>query len=125
MLDITRDLGYSARAVKRRLRKKYHVGEFVELGFFIKFRFRGGDVYSEEGMLMLSELDNKCLCQQGLSCTLLSQEGGVCTLVAHDAHALKTTEQQVEAVREWLQARNDLQEVCVSGLLDLWHDMCE
>ncbi len=125
VLDIAWNIGYSARAVKRRLRKKYHVGEFTELGFMMSFRYRGGDVYSKEGMLMLGELDSECLCKQGLCCTLLGQESGLCTFVAHDAHALKTTEQQLIAVREWLQARKDLQEVRVSELLDLWHGTYE
>ena len=117
--------GYSARTVKRRLRKKYHVGEFVELGFYIQFRYRGGDVYSPEGLSMLSALDNDCLCKAELSCTLLGQKDGVCTLVAHDARELKTTQQQLETVRAWLQERDDLEELRVSELLDLWHDTCE
>ena len=125
VLDIVAYFGYSARAVKKRLRKKYHVGEFVELGFYVRFRFRGGDVYSEDGVRMLGELDADCLCKLGLSGTLLGQEHGICTLVAHDAHKLKTSEQQLAAVREWLQNRDDLEEVRVSELLDFWHDMSE
>lgn len=111
--------------MKKRLRKKYHIGEYVELGFYIRFRYQGGDVYSQDGLRMLSELDADCLCKLGLSCTLLGQEKGVCTLVAHDAHELKTTGQQLEAVRAWLLERSDLEEVHVSDLLDLWHDTCE
>lgn len=114
-------LGYTAPAVKKRLRKKYHVGEFREIGFYFEVSVCGGDYLSTAGVKFLHALDEECIRPNELDCTLVrGNEGDF--FVAYDAHTAKTTETQLQAVRHWLSSRTDVEKFTVSELRDLWHD---
>ena len=121
VVDKSNVLGYTARAVKKRLRKKYHVGEFREIGFYFTIRVQDGDSLSSSGVKLLTALDEECIRPNGLDCTLVQGEEGD-FFVAWDAHTARTTEAQVRAVRDWLGARADVEKFAVSELCDLWHD---
>lgn len=104
--------------MKKRIRKKLHLGEFRELGFQLRFRVR--DTVSD------AELDswwddfiteaiegNKLLCG-GAS----GREWNV--FVTLDGRGSATDEHRATLER-WLRARGDVDAIDIGPLVDMWH----
>lgn len=105
--------------MKKRLRKKYRVGEFRELCFEFTFDYKG-DVQSPECEKFLHSFVEDCIEANGLSCEgNLTQDG--CNIVARDEQPTRTNEQQRLAVKSWLESRDDVELKSFSELVDAWY----
>lgn len=106
--------------MKKRLRKKYHLREFQEFCFDINFQYMG-KTDSPEGDLFWEEFILQCIEGNGLNCGGgMSDEGWDFT--AHSVDKNQAIEAQLEAVRKWLEARSDVQQVSCGNFRDLWYD---
>lgn len=106
--------------MKKRLRKKYHLREFQELCFDINFKHKGITL-SPEGDLFWEVFIMECIEGNGLlSCGISSDEGWDFT--AHSVDKSKSLEGQRDAVRKWLEARSDVEQVSCGDFKDAWYD---
>ena len=105
--------------MKKRLRKKYRVGEFQELCFEFSFEYKG-DVDSPECELMIRAFDKECLEPNGLVCSGLLQNTG-CNIAVHAADPTQTNEAQRAAVKAWVEARPEIQLTRFGELEDAWY----
>lgn len=105
--------------MKKRLRKKYRVGEFRELCFEFSIEYKG-DVNAPECMKFLEALIEDCIEANDLDC-----EGSInidgCNIVARATDPTKTSQAQLEAVKSWLEAREDVTVLSFSELEDYWY----
>jgi uncharacterized protein YggL (DUF469 family) len=106
--------------MKKRLRKKYRVGEFRELCFEFTFDYKG-DVESPECETFLRTFVDECIDANGLETNGLLTEQG-CSLVAYDADPTQTSEAQRQAVKSWLEAREDVEIKSFGELVDAWYN---
>ena len=105
--------------MKKRLRKKYRVGEFRELCFKFSFEYKG-DVESPECRQFIQAFDTECLEPNGLVCTGLFQNTG-CNITVHDADLTLTTEAQRAAVKAWVEARPEIDLKEFGEIEDAWY----
>ncbi|MFI3244541.1 MAG: 50S ribosome-binding protein YggL [Akkermansia sp.] len=106
--------------MNKRLRKKYRVGEFKELGFSFSFEYKG-DVDSAECEAFLNKFIDECIDANGLDCDgNLTEEG--CFFLAAAADPRDTTDEQRNAVKSWLEASDEAELKECSELIDLWYD---
>ncbi len=105
--------------MKKRLRKKYRVGEFRELSFSFSFEYKG-DVNSDACEAFLNELVVDCIESNGMNCDGFMTEDG-CRLVIVAQDPTKTSEEHRAAVKAWLDARTDVEVSQFSELEDLWY----
>ncbi len=105
--------------MKKRLRKKYRVGEFRELCF--KFTFDDkGDVESNDCEQCLHAFISDCIEANGLNCEgNMTDEG--CNICAFAEDPTQTSEAQRQAVKSWLEAREDAELKAMGELADLWY----
>ncbi len=108
--------------MKKRLRKKYRVGEFKELCFEFSFNYKG-DVAAPECEQFLHALIEECIEANGLDC-----EGNItddcCNIIAKAVDPTQTSNAQREAVKNWLEARSDVELKSFSELQDAWYANC-
>lgn len=105
--------------MKKRLRKKYRVGEFQEFSFFLSFKFKENiDIERVEDFLNnLSEhLD-----AHGLYFSGLISITNHCSLEIKADDPKTTNEEQRSAVKAWIEACEDIEDVSVSDLADAWY----
>ena len=99
----------------RRLRKKLHVDEFQELGFYVSFRFVDKlDASKRDNFLdafIVDAIEANDLIFGG------SDEGG---FVAGD-ECKSATELHRDLVKAWLSARSEVVSVSVGPLVDAWY----
>ncbi len=105
--------------MKKRLRKKYRVGEFRELCFHFTFDYKG-DVESAECEQFLQALIEDCIEANGLNCNGSITEDG-CNITAIAEDPTLTSEGQRLAVKSWLEAREDVLVHTFSELEDAWY----
>lgn len=111
---------YSVRTMKKRLRKKYRIGEFRELCFEFTFDYKG-DIESPECEQFLHAFADECIEANGLDCEgNLTEEG--CNIVAHATDPTQTSETQRQAVKAWLDGRDDVEVKSFGELVDAWYD---
>lgn len=107
--------------MKKRLRKKYRVGEFRELCFEFTFDYKG-DVESAECGQFLQALVNDCIEANGLECEgSMTDEG--CVIIVTAADPTQTSEAQRQAVKTWLEGRSDIELKSFSELHDAWYTL--
>lgn len=105
--------------MKKRLRKKYRVGEFRELCFEFTFDYKG-DVESPECEQFLHAFVTECIEANGLNCEgNLTDEG--CNIIARAENPTQTSQAQRDAVKAWLEARQDVEVKAFSELTDSWY----
>lgn len=105
--------------MKKRLRKKYRVGEFRELCFEFIINYKG-DVQSPECVQFLNAFVEECIEANGLNCEgCLTNEG--CNITARAEDPTQTSEEQRQAVRTWLEGRSDIELVSFGELVDAWY----
>lgn len=105
--------------MKKRLRKKYRVGEFRELCFEFTFDYKG-DVESPECGRFLEALVNDCIQTNGLDCEGSITEDG-CLIIVTACDPTQTSEEQRKAVKTWLESRPDVEIKAFSELHDAWY----
>lgn len=107
--------------MKKRLRKKYRIGEFRELCFTFSFEYKG-DVEAPECEQFLHALVNDCIEANGLNCEgSLTDEG--CHILAKAVDPTQTNEEQRSAVKSWLEARSDIELKSFGELEDAWYSI--
>lgn len=113
------EFGIYLPVMKKRLRKKYRLGEFRELCFEFTFEYKG-DVNSPECGQFLQSLVSECIEANGLDCEgSLTDEG--CLIIVTAADPTKTSEEQRQAVKTWLEGRSDVEVKAFSELHDAWY----
>ncbi len=107
--------------MKKRLRKKYRVGEFRELCFHFSFDYKG-DVEAAECEQFLHAFVEDCIEANGLNC-----EGSItedaCNITAKAENPKLTSEEQRLAVKSWLEAREDVVIRSFGELEDAWYSV--
>ncbi|MBA1275189.1 YggL family protein [Stutzerimonas azotifigens] len=99
----------------RRLRKKLCVDEFQELGFEVTMNYRDSlDSAAVDGFL--ESFLNEAIEANGLGYVGGEDYGFVCL-----GRRGSVTEEQRGAVESWLKGREELAEVTVSPLMDVWY----
>lgn len=107
------------RLVKRRLRKKLHLCEFQELGFYLSYQL-ASDLIPEAANRHWEELID-CIEANKLVCAGGGDTGGLEYFVAHVPKGSVSPEQR-KAVEDWLTSREEVISFQVGPLLDAWHD---
>ncbi len=105
--------------MKKRLRKKYRVGEFRELCFEFSFEYKG-DIEAPECEQFLRSFVEECIEANGLNCEGNLTSTG-CNIVARDVRPTQTSEAQRQAVKSWMEARPDVELLSFSELVDAWY----
>ena len=108
--------------MKKRLRKKYRVGEFKELCFEFTFGYKG-DVAAPECEQFLHALIEECIEANGLDCEGNITDDG-CSIIAKAGDPTQTNETQRQAVKSWLEARSDVEIKNFAELQDAWYANC-
>ena len=108
--------------MKKRLRKKYRVGEFKELCFEFSFEYKG-DVAAAECEQFLHALVEDCIEANGLDCEGSITDDG-CSIIAKAVDPTQTSNAQREAVKSWLEARSDVELKSFGELQDAWYATC-
>jgi len=104
-----------AKSRSPRLRKKLHLGEFQELGFDIETELKAPLVGDAEEALLIAFIEGiieprGLIFGGGVSCGYVCKAGGG-----------SATEEDRNAVQEWLEARSEFTSVKVHGLTDAWY----
>ncbi|MBR4107539.1 MAG: DUF469 family protein [Akkermansia sp.] len=105
--------------MKKRLRKKYRVGEFRELCFGFTFDYKG-DIESTECEQFLHAFVEDCIEANGLDCEGNMTDDG-CNITAKAVDPTQTSEAQRLAVKSWLEARSDVEVKSFTELQDAWY----
>lgn len=113
-------MGLKKSKLKKRLRKKYHLGEFHELGFEVFTELKPGlnekDIDKFESDFIKEIERNKLLFGGG---------GGKESLqgfVSYSEKYTSPTEEQRENFKKWLENRGETQNVKIGELRDGWHN---
>lgn len=107
--------------MKKRLRKKYHLGEFKVHCFDFTFKYKG-ELFSPEEEQFYDDFIMNCIEGNGLNCGGGSSADGTWEFTAHTVDKTRSIEAQREAVKQWLEAREDVQFESYSELKDAWYD---
>lgn len=99
----------------RRLRKKLCVDEFQELGFELNLSFKD-DLSDEVIDAFLEQFLRDAMTANGLGYVGGDDYGLVCL-----AKRGSVSEEQRAAVEAWLKGRDELAEVSVTPLIDVWY----
>lgn len=106
--------------MKKRLRKKLHVGEFQELGFSVCFRLKDGLSEDEMGAFIKNFLkdaiESKNLCFAG-SGNQVEWDG----LVMKNSTG-SVDEEQRKSICSWLEKNEKIESVETSDLIDVWYE---
>lgn len=106
--------------MKKRLRKKLHIGEFQELGFSISFNFKDTATTEEAeafiGEFLTEVVEHQDLCFAGSgNCT---EWEGLIMLNAMGS----VTEEQRQTVTSWLEKADKVDNFEASELIDVWYE---
>jgi hypothetical protein len=105
--------------MKKRLRKKFHTGEFTEFGFEVAFHLAAPVQPEAEQDLLEAFLDQ--IESQGLAGGGMSREGRFAFTIAAARPRVPVTEAHRLALEAWLKANPAIQEPRVGPLADAWH----
>lgn len=101
-----------AKTRSRRLRKKLHLGEFQELGFFYEATIKGGiDEHAFIDGLLAEAMEPNGLAFGGWI------GGGAVSKLSRGS----VSEGERQAVLDWLTGRPEVQSLSATGLVDMWH----
>lgn len=106
--------------MKKRLRKKKHIGDFQELGFSLSFMMKPGisqaelEVFAEVFLTQTFETNSLCFVGTG---DLLKWDGLVMT-----TEVGMVTEEQRQSMISWLEKNDIVGDIDASELLDVWYD---
>lgn len=105
-----------AKARSRRLRKKLHLEEFQELGFFYEAAIKDG---SDEHAF-IDGLLSQVIEPNGLGFSGWVGGGAVSKLSRGSVSAGER-----QAVLDWLAGRSEVLSLSATGLVDMWHGMID
>jgi len=105
--------------MRKRLRKKKHLGEFQQLGFELSFRYRPAD--AETDNVLLDAFLREAIEANGLQFGGGGGPGAWAGFAASDARYGGATDADRETVRAWLASRSEITEFAVGPLRDAWH----
>ena len=108
----------STHRLNRRQRKKKNVGEFQELGFEFKAKFKKPPSETELDLLINDFLDT--VIANGLEFGGGASDDFTGFVVSMQRYA-KVDEAQREVIRAWLANHELLEDVTVGPLRDVWH----
>ena len=107
--------------LKKRLRKKFHRGEFQQFGFEVEAKFRAGlsepefdGIYDE----FIEEIEAEKL--------LFGGGGGPSNIqgfVTASGKYQSPTDAQREKIKQWFESRGEISECKVGKLFDAWYDV--
>lgn len=104
--------------MKKRLRKKLHLGEFQELGFQVRFRLPD-DWHEADLERFLDAFIMDAIEREGLVC------GGGCgrvwDIVVSRPHRGSATETDRASVHQWLVRHQTASDITIGPLVDMWH----
>lgn len=106
--------------LKRKLRKKNHVGEFQELGFEIKVRLKEGLTETEFDTFthyFILEAIEKTQLMFGGGGDSIKWEGYASSAKKYNS----PTNDQKEKVRNWLEKREEVAEFHIGDFRDAWY----
>lgn len=105
-----------AKARSRRLRKKLHLGEFQELGFFYEAVIKDGiDEHAFIDGLLAEAIE-----PNGLGFGGWAGGGAVSKLRRGSVSAVER-----QAVLDWLAGRPEVLSLSATGLVDMWHGVID
>lgn len=105
-----------AKARSRRLRKKLHLGEFQELGFFYEATIKDGiDEHAFIDGLLAEAIEPNGLGFGGWA------GGGAVSKLSRGS----VSEGERQAVLDWLARRPEVLSLSATGLVDMWHGMTD
>ena len=104
--------------MRKRLRKKKHLGEFQELGFELSFDYVVSDVEEEDALLDAFLLE--AVEAHGLLFGGGGGHGSWSGFAAAGAKGASATEADREAVRAWLEGRPEVRAARIGPLRDAW-----
>jgi hypothetical protein len=105
--------------VKKRLRKKLHVGEFQELGFEV--RFQVADSLSHDAFdAMVDAFISQAIEAPGLLCGGGGKNPEFSVFVTRRGRG-SVTEEHRHAIERWLAARPEVNAVRIGPLVDAWY----
>ena len=105
--------------MRKRLRKKKHLGEFQQLGFEISFRYEAASIEAENALLF-AFLD-EAIEADGLQFGGGGDGDGWSGFAAPDTRYGSATDEQRARVGAWLEARPEVGRVVVGPLRDAWY----
>ena len=117
---------YTSAAMKKRLRKKYHVGEFRELGFKVIFEYKGHIDDAECAALdeaLFSECLDKAGIQGGGLCKATDDESVLFDLLLYANPASATTDEHRTVVKNWLETQEKVVIKHLGDLIDIWYTL--
>ncbi len=106
--------------MKKRLRKKKHLGEFIEWGcrFVIVRNCKGGfNIFLDDFIEEAIEANN-CYCGGGGKENILD-------VIVELGRAVDNPEARLKRIAAWLDARPDVQSYRTGRIIDLWYDAFE
>ncbi len=108
--------------MKKRLRKKRHLGEFQEIGFEVSFTFEPGATIEEDNDLLFAFLDY-AIEDNGLLFGGGGRDGSWSGVAYADGPpGTRTSPEQRGAVLEWLNRHPRMKTIRAGEFFDLWHD---
>lgn len=105
--------------MRKRLRKKLHVGEFQELGFEVGFRLPEGAAFEEIGPILDAFLE-EAIEANGLVAGGGGRPDDQSFFVSLDGRG-SATEDHRNRVESWLNARSEILHPAAGRLVDAWH----
>lgn len=104
--------------MRKRLRKKLHLGEFQEFGFEV--RFRGADDLSNDSFdSIVDAFITQAIEASGLMCGGEGKNPEWTVFVTLNRRG-SATEEHRQAVQKWLEAQQEVKEMEVGSLIDAW-----
>src|SRR5439155_7133857 len=105
--------------VRKRLRKKLHVGEFQELGFEV--RFRVADNLSHDAFdAVVDAFISQAIEAHGLLCGGGGKNPEWNVFVTREGRG-SATEEHLQAIETWLASRPEVNAVQIGPLVDAWY----
>ncbi len=107
--------------LKRRLRKKHHLGEFQEIGFEIFVNFKKNTDETEFDKFLgelINEIENNDL-QFGGGGNNDTWQG----FVVSEKRFASPSDDDKEKIRNWLENRSEVEDFKVGEFLDAWNDL--
>jgi uncharacterized protein YggL (DUF469 family) len=105
--------------VKKRLRKKLHVGAFQELGFEVHFRVADNLSYDAFDAVVDAFI-SQAIEAYGLLCGGGGQNPEWSVFVTREGRG-SATEEHRQAIERWLATRPEVNTVQIGPLVDAWH----
>ncbi len=118
-VDISFEIRYNGRAVKKRLRKKLGKGEFTEIVFCMVFGIKGSDYSDEQTAKLFDIIRDECLLPNNLGGALFPSADQKYGLLVSCGLTRKVSPEQRQIVLDWMNAREDVEHLQVGELVDI------